>query len=164
MYPLRVTHDLRPALPWTIYSLPFKLDGGPDPAVYEHRFAVHWDEDHDERIHAAILDVYFRRPEALATLYAVGERKGHLTVWAAGFPVADQNAWATASSGPAIQDSWPVRTINTVAEIMRTGGRQQAIHMMDDDVVARKFPQDHDQLNWLINLFDLGPSGPRHSW
>jgi hypothetical protein len=164
MYPLRAIHDLRPALPWTIYSLPFKLEDGPDPVAYEHRFAVHWDDDNDERIHAAILDVYFRRPEALVSLYAVGEGKGNLTIWGAAFSVADQNAWAAASAGPAIQDTWPVRTINSVAEIMRTGGRRQAIQTMDDDVVARKFPPDHDQLNWLINLFELGPSGPRRAW
>lgn len=164
MYPLRVVHDLRPTLPWTIYSLPFNIEEGSVSAVYEHRFAIQWDEDEDERIHAAVLNVYFRRPEALSSLYAVGERKGSLTIWAANFPVADQSAWASASAGPAIQDAWPVKTINAVAEIMRTGGRRQTIQMMGEDVIARKFSPDHDQLNWLINLFDLGPSGPRRPW
>jgi hypothetical protein len=164
MHPLRVIHDLRPALPWTIYALPFNIEDGAVPAVCEHRFAIKWDEDEDERIHAAVLYVYFRRPEALLNLYAVGERKGSLTIWAANFPIADQSAWASASQGPAIQDAWPVKTINAVAEIMRTGGRRQTIQTMGEDVVARKFPPDHDQLNWLINLFDLGPSGPRRTW
>jgi hypothetical protein len=164
MYPLRLVHDLRPSLPWTIYSLPFNIEGVSDPAVYEHRFAIQWDEDEDERIHAAVLDVYFRRPEALANLYAVGERKGSLTVWAANFPIADQSAWASASQGPAIHDAWPVRTINAIAEIKRTGGRRQIIQTMDDDVVARRFSPDHDQLNWLINLFDLGPCVPSRPW
>ena len=161
MYPLRVVHDLRPALPWTIYSLPIAIERGSDPAVHERRFAVQWDEDNDERILAAILDVFFRHPEAFWNLYAVGERKGSLTIWAAAFPAAHQNAWAAASGGLAIQDSWPVTAV--ITEIVRTGGRQN-MHLMDEDVVLRKFPQEHDQLNWLINLFELGPTGPPRSW
>jgi hypothetical protein len=163
MYPLRVVHDLRPALPWTIYSLPISIEHGSPPAVHERRFAVQWDEDNDERILAAVLDVYFRRPQALWNLYAAGEHKGSLSIWAATFPVADQAAWAAASAGPAIQDSWPVKTINAHAEILRTGGRQ-TLQMMAEDQVVRTFPPEHDQLNWLIKLFELGPSGPRIPW
>jgi len=159
MYPLRLVHDLRPVLPWTIYSLPIKIERGSAP-VHERRFAIHWDEDNDERILAAVLDVFYRRTEALWNLYAVGERKGSLTIWAQTFPVADQAAWAAASRGPAIQDEWPVSPINAYAEVMRTGGRRT----MNEDEVVRKFPIEHDQLNWLINLFDLGPSGPRRAW
>src|ERR1700722_4804350 len=107
MYPLRIVHDLRPTLPWTIYSLPISIEHGTPPAVQERRFAVQWDDDNDERILAAVLDVYFRRPEALRNLYAVGERKGGLNIWALTFPVTDQLAWQAASAGPAIQDSWP---------------------------------------------------------
>lgn len=163
MYPMRVVHDLRPALPWTIYSLPINIEQGSEPAVHERRFAVQWDEDNDERILAAILDVYFRRPEALWNLYAVGEHKGSLTIWASTTPVADLAAWQVASNGPAIQDSWPVTTFNVYAEIMRTGGRR-TLQMMGDDQVLRTFPPEHDQLNWLIKLFELGPSGPRRPW
>jgi len=164
MYPLRVVHDLRPALPWTIYSLPISTERAALPVVHEHRVAVRWDEDNDERILAAVLDVFFRRQEAIRNLYAVGEQKGSLTIWAATFPVADQNAWAAASRGPAIQDEWPVEGINPIAETKRTGGVHQTIQMMGEDVVARKFSPDHDQLNWLINLFALGPTGPRIPW
>lgn len=163
MYPLRVVHDLRPALPWTIYSLPISIEHGSDPLVHERRFAVQWDEDNDERILAAVLDVYFRRPQALWNLYAIGERKGVLSIWASTFPVADQTAWQVASAGPAIHDSWAVDGITTYSEIMRTGGRQ-TLQMMDDGHVLRKFPPDHDDLNWLINLFALGPTGPRLPW
>ena len=163
MYPLRVVHDLRPALPWTIYSLPIAVEHGSTPVVHERRFAVLWDDDNDERILAAVLDVFFRRPQALWSLYAVGERKGSLSIWAATFPVADQAAWQAASAGPAIQDSWPVEGINAFAEIKRTGGRQNT-PLLDEDVVLRRFPPDHDQLNWIINLFNLGPSGPHLPW
>jgi hypothetical protein len=160
MYPLRVVHDLRPALPWTIYSLPIAIEHGADPAVHERRFAIQWDEDNDERILAAVLDVYFRRPQALWNLYAVGERKGSLSIWAARFSVADQSAWQAASQGPAIQDSWPVHGIDAHAEIKRTGGLQ-TMQMLGDDHVLRRFPPEHDELNWLINLFNLGPTGTR---
>jgi hypothetical protein len=163
MYPLRIIHDLRPALPWTIYSLPISIEHGSPPAVHEHRFAVQWDDDNDERILAAVLDVYFRRSEALWNLYAVGERKGGLNIWASTFPVADQLAWQAASAGPAIQDSWSVNGMHAFAEIMRTGGRRVAETMAEEEVV-RNFPPEHDQLNWLIKLFELGPSAPRRAW
>jgi hypothetical protein len=143
--------------------LPISIEQDSDPAVHERRFAVQWDEDNDERILAAVLDVHFRRPQALWNLYAVGERKGLLSVWAATFLVQDQAAWQAASEGPAIRDSWPVDAINAYTEIMRTGGRQ-TLQMMNENHVLRTFPPDHDELNWLIKLFGLGPTGPRLPW
>jgi hypothetical protein len=163
MYPLRLIHDLRPALPWSIYSLPIKIEQGSAPAVHERRFAILWDEDNDERILAAVLDVFYRRPETLWNLYAVGERKGELTIWAQIILPPDQIAWQAASTGTAIHDDWPVSTVNAYAEIMRTGGAR-SLQMMSEGDVVRKFPPEHDQLNWLIRLFDLGPTGPRRAW
>jgi hypothetical protein len=163
MYPLRVVCDLRPTLPWTIYSLPISIEQGSTPAVHERRFAIQWDEDNDERILAAVLDVYHRHPEGLWNLYAAGERKGCLSIWASTFLVADQNAWAAASRNPAIQDSWPVEGITAYEEIRRTGGLQ-TLQMMPQGEAVRTFPPEHDQLNWLIKLFDLGPTGPRRPW
>jgi hypothetical protein len=162
MYPLRVVHDLRPALSWTIYSLPIAIERDPAPAVQERRFAIQWDEDNDERILAAVLDVYFRRPSALSNLYAAGERKGSVTIWAAEFALSDQHAWAAATKGPAISDSWSIESISAHTEITRTGGRQRT--EQSEDVIARKFSSAHDELNWLIKLFDLGPSGPHRPW
>jgi len=160
---MRVVHDLRPALPWTICSLPISIEHVSAPAVHERRFAILWDEDNDERILAAVLDVYFRRPQALWNLYATGERKGSLSIWAATFSVADQGAWAAASEGPAIQDSWPVEGMTLYEEIIRTGGLK-TLQMMGSEETLRTFPPAHDQLNWLIKLFELGPSGPRRPW
>ena len=162
-YPLRVVHDLRPALPWTIYALPIFIEQGSEPAQHERRFAVRWDEDNDERILAAILDVYFRHPKGIWNLHAVGERKGSLTVWAAVSSPADQLAWAEASKGAAILDQWPTTTITTYSEIVRTGG-MRAVRTDDSDHVYRHFTPEHDDLNWLIRLFSLGPTGPRIPW
>lgn len=160
-YPLRVIHDLRPVLPWTIYSLPVSGEHGSPPQVKEQRFAVQWDEDNDERILAAILDVFFRRPAAIGNVYAVGEHKGSLSIFAAVFPHADLAAWAAASRGPAIQDEWPVSPINLHKQTQITAGYRQ---LVGEDATVRKFPSDHDQLNWLINLYELGPTGPRLPW
>jgi len=157
-FPLRVVHDLRPVLPWTVYALPIYIERGSEPAQHQRRFAVRWDEDEDERVLAAVLDVYFRRPEAIWNLYAVGEHKGNLTIWGQVFPVADQGAWAVAPRGPAILDEWPTTTISLYEEVVRTGGLQS---LQSDDVVHRTFPPEHDDLNWLIKLFSLGPTGPR---
>lgn len=158
MFPLRVVHDLRPVLPWTIYALPIYIEQGSEPAQHQRRFGVHWDEDNDERVLAAVLDVYFRHPESIWNLYAVGEHKGSLTVWGQIFSPADQNAWAAASRGPAILDDWPTTTISLYQEIVRTGGLRA---LRNEDDVQRTFPPEHDDLNWLIKLFALGPSGPR---
>jgi hypothetical protein len=163
MYPLRVIHDLRPILPWTIYSLPVSVEQGPKPAVHEQRFAVNWDEDNDERVLAAVLGVFFRRPQALRSLYATGEHKGTLTIWTSTIAAADLGAWQAASTGPAIDDSWPVRTFNVLAETERTGGRQ-ILPMGYEDLVFRTFDSEHDELNWLIKLFNLGPTGPHLPW
>lgn len=163
MYPLRVVHDLRPALPWTIYCLPINIEQDSVPVRHERRFAVQWDEDNDERVLAAILDVYFRRPEALSKLYAVSERKGSLSVWVSTAPVVDIAAWQSASLGPAIQDSWPVETFTIHSETIRTGGRRTG-QFTGEDEPFRTFTSDHDQLNLLIKLFDLGPSGPSRPW
>ena len=48
-------------------------------------------------------------------------------------------------------------------ETMRAGGRRLT-QMIDEDVVVRKFPEEQDQFNWLISLFNQGPSGPRRAW
>ena len=100
MYPLRAIHDLRPALPWTVYSLPIAIEHGTLPIVHERRFAIQWDEDNDERVLAAVLDVFFRRPETIWNLYAIGERKGSLTIWGTTFAPVDLAAWNAASDGP----------------------------------------------------------------
>lgn len=163
MYPLRVVHDLRPALPWTIYSLPVSIEQGSSPVVHEHRFAVNWDEDNDERILAAVLGVFFRRPQTLRNLYATGEHRGTLTIWASITPVADLAAWQAASVGPAIDDSWPVRSFNVLSETERTGGRQ-ILPIGYEDTTFRTFSPEHDELNWLIKLFNLGPTGQRLPW
>lgn len=162
-YPIRVVHDLRPVLSWTIYALPICIEQGSRPAQHERRFAIQWDEDNDERVLAAVLDVYFRHPEAITNLYAVGERKGSLTVWGASFSPGDQNAWAAASRGAAILDEWPTATITVHSEIVRTGG-MRTLRTEDTDHVHRNFSPQHDHLNWLIKLFSLGPSGPGIPW
>lgn len=103
----------------------------------------------------------FRPPAAIGNVYAVGEHKGSLSIFAAVFPAADMAAWAAASRGPAIQDEWPVSPINLHKETQVTAGYRQ---LVGEDATVRKFPSDHDQLNWLINLYELGPTGPRLPW
>jgi hypothetical protein len=66
--------------------------------------------------------------------------------------------WTTAQQS----SSWAVKKAYA-GETMRTGGRRLT-QMMDEDVVVRKFPEEQDQFNWLISLFNLGPSGPRRAW
>lgn len=163
MYPLRVIHDLRPALPWTVVALPITFEQTTESAVLERRFAIKWDEDNDERIFAALLDVFYRRPEAIWNLYAVAEHKGTLSIWAANFPAADMSSWLLASKGPAIQDDWPVTSVQAYGKILRTGGRRLP-DAIAEDAVLRTFPPEDDELNWLINLFDLGPSGAPRDW
>jgi hypothetical protein len=55
-------------------------------------------------------------------------------------------------------NDWPVSPINLNQEIVRTGGLQN-LEPVDWDKVHRNFPPEHDELNWLISLFNLGPTG-----
>lgn len=164
MYPLRLVHDLRPALPWSIFELPIDIPGG-EPHVHARRFAVRWDEDNDERVLGAVLDAYYRHPESIWTLFAVGERKAELIVWATQLSAERRASWEQAAQSTAIMDAWTVEFVDTYEEVVRAG-RKRTQTLLAREERRRHFVPEYDDLNALIDLFQLGPTGSRleFSW
>jgi hypothetical protein len=161
MYPLALVHDLRPTVPWSIYALPIDIPEGSEPRVHERRFAVKWDEDNDERVLGAVLAAYYADPESVWNLYAVAEAKGFLTVFTQELTAARESAWTRAAEAPCIQDSWELEVVDRYEEIRRVGGSLQAQAAGER---TRKFSADHDPLDSLVELFQLGPTGHRRAW
>lgn len=163
MYPLVLIHDLRPTLPWSIYALPIDIPGGSEPRVHERRFAVRWDEDNDERVLGAVLAAYYAEPESAWNLFAVAEAKGSLTVFTQELTAPRAAAWRLAAETPCIHDIWPVEFVDTYDEIRHVGGVRK-LQALASGQPTRRFSQDHDPLNSLIELFQLGPTGRRREW
>jgi hypothetical protein len=163
MYPLRIVHDLRPVLPWTIYALPIDIPGGTGPQIHERRIAVRWDEDNDERVLGALLDAYYRRPESIWNVYAVAETKATLYVWTLIASSEDRAAWREAATCSAIMDAWDTEIVDGMDEVLRIGG-SESIRRDKDGRRTLRFPAAHSDVNALIDLFGLGPSAPRREW
>ena len=163
MYPLRLVHDLRPTLPWTIFSLPIDIPGGSDPQVHSRRFAVRWDEDNDERVLGAVLDAYYSNQESIWNLYAISERKASLTVFTQEVTAKRRETWRKAASSPSLHDVWDLEMEDTYGEIARLGDLR-ALERAQEGDRRRYFSPAHDQLNALIDLFELGPTGARRPW
>jgi hypothetical protein len=163
MYPLRLVHDLRPILPWTVYELPVDIPGGAQPQPHARRFGVQWDEDNDERVLGAVLEAYFRHQESIWTLFAVAERKAALTVWTQELTAPRRDAWRAATNSLVIADVWDLEVVDAYDEVARVTGIG-TLQLLKDGHRTRHFPPAYDQLNALIDLFELGPTGTRRPW
>ena len=163
MYPLRLVHDLRPVLPWSLYELPIDIPGGSQPQVHARRFGVEWDEDNDERVLGAVLEAYYRHQESIWNLFAISERKATLTVWTQELTDPRRDAWRAAASSPTIADTWDLEFVDTYAEVARVGGIK-TIQLSKDEYRMGDFHPAYDRLNALIDLFELGPTGQRRPW
>jgi len=111
MFPFRLIADLRPASPWSIYAAPaYRKSDRP----VEHRFAIRWDEDHDERVLAAVQALYYQSTREFRFCHAFGEHKGMLTVWHLDFKDDVGTAVARALNGLAglLGDLWTVELVN----------------------------------------------------
>jgi hypothetical protein len=113
MYPFRLLADLRPSSNWSVYSAPVYRRDGSHP-VEEHRFAVRWDEDNDQRVIGAIQALYYISPRCFRFCHAYGEHKGMLTVWHLDLSEEVQAALAAALSQQAALegDIWTLELIN----------------------------------------------------
>ncbi|MBW4053617.1 MAG: hypothetical protein HIU85_19575 [Proteobacteria bacterium] len=122
-----------------------------------------WDEDNDERVLGAVLAAYYADPESVWTLYAVAEAKGFLTVFTQELTAARAAAWKRAAGAPCIQDSWELEFVDRYDEIRRVGGIR-ALQALAAGEPTRISSADHDPLNSLVQLFQLGPTGHRREW
>lgn len=89
----------------------------------DHRVAVLWDEDRDERVLTFLAHVYFAAPETFLKISAIREGKGAVTVWAANTQKDDHAALGRAASSEHIQDTWPVEVRSLwLGDKYRSGG------------------------------------------
>lgn len=111
MFPFRLIADLRPASPWSIYAAPvYRKSDRP----VEHRFAIRWDEDNDERVLAAVQALYYQSSREFRFCHGFGEHKGTLAVWHYDFKQDVGTAVDRALNGLAglLGDLWTFKLIN----------------------------------------------------
>lgn len=188
MHPFKLVADLRPHVPYSIYSVPvtmprrgpkstahlvpadvkkLHLRFGPDAQVSlterplnldgpaQHRFAVLWDEDNDERVLAAIAAFYFAAPHEFRFAHCYGERKAVLTVWQLGF--ADEvvkTIRAAIDASPAISDWWEVEPCESY--LPEPGTSLIPPYIMNAEI--------DPQLAALHALYTLGSFGAARPW
>jgi len=110
--PFRQVLDLRPVVAATVYAAdayPTDRRTSDDDVFREHRVAVLWDEDNDERVLDALAHIRYCAPRTFSRVSAIAESKGSLTVWAARTNDADWAAIRSAADGDHIHDAWPVQ-------------------------------------------------------
>jgi hypothetical protein len=58
---------------------------------------------------------------------------------------------------------WELEILDIYAEVARVGGIK-TLQLFKDGNRTQRFPPAYDQLNALIDLFELGPTGQRRPW
>jgi hypothetical protein len=132
-HPFTLVADMRPAIPWSVYAAPM------DPAdkKAEHRFAVLWDVDNDERVLHVALALYYASPQAFHLVRVYAEHRGHVTALQLGDHEMVERGLAAAISAAAsaLKDQWTM------------------------EVVERSDHESNVVIESINQLFGLGPSG-----
>lgn len=111
-----VVADLRPASPTIILMTPVYVpvrtpgEGEPSDHVHDHRIAVLFDDDEDERVIDVLTAILYRAPATFSKIAAVHEHKGLMIAWAHGTTHVDRTTIADAAANSTVLrgDSWPV--------------------------------------------------------
>jgi hypothetical protein len=103
-HPFTLVADMRPAIPWSVYAAP--MDSADKKA--EHRFAVLWDTDNDERVLYVASALYYASPAAFRLVRVYAEHRGHVTALHLGDAeiVERELAAAISAAAPALKDKW----------------------------------------------------------
>jgi hypothetical protein len=166
--PFHTLVDLRPASPYTIHSVPVLPLAGTTPL--EHRFAVRWDADHDNRVLAAAAALYFGHPKEFRLVHAFSETRGTLTLWQRAFRDQVREAMESALREAPLGDCWRVTVLdNFLPPRLFPGADMEGItgalsnHYIGLEPEAR--PGIDSDLAALHQLFDLGSfSKPTRLW
>lgn len=133
MYPFKLVAELRPYSPFSVYACPVQRRGQDE--TIEHRFAVRWDEDNDERVLAAIQNFYFCDQERFRFCHAFGEHKGMFTVWQLGFHDEVHQAVVPVLGHPGLGgDQWSLEVVEN--ELPGLLGRAPLDRAPSDDEIA----------------------------
>ncbi|MFI4869641.1 MAG: hypothetical protein ACHQDD_09870 [Steroidobacterales bacterium] len=120
-----IVADLRPLRPVIILSTPLYFTKAGDGSGYDHRVAVIFDEDEDERVIDVLTAILYRDPHAFARIGAVHEHKGLLTLWHRGMTAGGGKVIDSATDPTVLRgDSWSVkqRPVLSVPGAERGGG------------------------------------------
>jgi hypothetical protein len=104
-----VVADLRPARPVIVLMTPVYFEHGDSGCCYDHRIAVLFDEDEDERVIDVLTAILYRAAHAFAKIAAVHEHKGLMTVWVRDVTAQEKAAISAATDVTVLRgDCWPV--------------------------------------------------------
>lgn len=166
--PFRNLVDLRPVNPYTIHSVPVLPPTGTTPL--EHRFAVRWDADNDDRVLTAAAALYFAHPREFRFVHAFGEASGTLTLWQRAFCDEVREAMESVLKEAPLGDRWRVAVLDNLlpprlfpgVDIEQITGPMRA-NFFGLKPEAR--PGIDPDLAALHQLFDLGSFGrPARLW
>jgi hypothetical protein len=151
-----IVADLRPASPTIVLMTPVYIPvPGEDDAARDHRVAVLFDEDQDERVIDMLTAILYRSPLTFIKIAAVYERKGYVTVWMQGSTHVDRTIVASAATDSTVLrgDSWSAE----VREIFCDRSGEQPT------LKVTKYSEPHDdsakettadRQDWLINALN----------
>jgi hypothetical protein len=108
-----IVADLRPASPTIVLMTPVYIPAAtPDDedVSHDHRVAVFFDEDEDERVIDVLTAILYRAPRTFSKIAAVSEHKGLLTVWTQQGTTEEDRALMDAATDTTVLrgDYWPV--------------------------------------------------------
>jgi hypothetical protein len=176
--PFAIVADLRPASPVIVLMTPVytsTLVAGEEFPAHDHRAAVLFDEDEDERVIDVLTAILYRAPNVYRKIVAIAEHRGFMTVWLQMVSHADRVVLFKAADPVATRgDRWPVEVremfLDTesgawmVKRYTDDGGAIPSVGMADnrDLLVQTLFevvPLGGDWTHWSVPLYsDPGAS------
>lgn len=167
-----VVADLRPARPLIVLMTPVytgSLVAGEDLPAHDHRIAVLFDEDEDERVIDVLTAILYRAPTVFQKIAAVAEHKGLMTIWTRNTSDADRALLYHAADTVATRgDYWPVvvremlwnpRTLSLEVREYSEGSHSMAPSEEEADQRDRLLKALHEVLPLAVESIDwCGPS------
>src|SRR5665213_670576 len=155
-----IVADLRPASPVIVLMTPVYIPAAtPDDkdVSHDHRVAVVFDEDEDERGIDVLTAILYRSPLTFSKIAAVYERKGYVTVWMQGSTHVDRTIVANAATDSTVLrgDSWSAEVREIFCD---RSGEEPTLKVTEystkpNDDSARE--TDADRQDRLIHALDL---------
>jgi hypothetical protein len=160
-----VVADMRPASPTIVLMTPVYIPvPGEDDTAHDHRVAVLYDEDEDERVVDMLTAILYRSPITFSKIAAVHERKAYVTLWTHGTTHGDRTIIARAAADSTVLrgDSWSAGVRELFCDRSGEQPTLKALEYSDShDVLATE--TNADRQDWLINALDsIIPIGGAH--
>jgi hypothetical protein len=156
-----IVADLRPASPVIVLMTPVYTNSvvsGEDLPAHDHRVAVLYDDDEDERVSDALGALVYRWPTTYKKVIAIAEHRGRLTVWTQAATNADRAVLYNAADPVATRgDRWQVEVRERIPG--RAPQDWQVQKYTEDGAVIQSV-EKADARDLLIKaLFEIVPLG-----